>query len=153
MAQIVSPSAPPVRLSVKLCQAIIHMVREGMSQVGAAEKAGMSRQGLNKALKRAAVRDFLMETKTQFIAEVEGSRALYKARAFEVGFDLMMNAKSEAIRARMVEFLGSDGKVSPVSVHIDARRGGGYEYTRPGQRLVEIEGGNMADIVDGQVAV
>jgi hypothetical protein len=33
-----------------------------------------------------------------------------------------MNSKSEAIRARMVEFFSADAKVSPVAVHIDARQ-------------------------------
>ena len=45
----------------------------------------------------------------------------------------MMNSKSEAIRARMVEFLASDAKVSPVAVHVDARQvaAPGYVYQRP----------------------
>ena len=54
--------------------------------------------------------------------------------------DLMLNSKSEAIRAQMVEFFASDAKVSPVSVHIDARQAGGYEFIRPGQQVVEIKG-------------
>ena len=74
----------------------------------------------------------------EFIASVESDKAMFKARAMEVGMDLMLNSKSEAVRARMVEFFASDGKVSPVSVHIDARQTRGYEYAHPGQKVVEI---------------
>lgn len=61
----------------------------------------------------------------------------------EVALDLMMNAKSESIRARMAEFLASDAKVSTVSVSIDARmvQPVGYHYRPPGegQAVPEVE--------------
>lgn len=86
------------------------------------------------------------DVQARFIADVESNRALLKARAWEVALDLMLNSKSDAVRARMVEFLGSDGKVSPVSVHIDARPDrGGYEYIRPGSRVVDVVGGQPDD--------
>ena len=47
----------------------------------------------------------------------------------------MLNAKSEAIRARMAEFLAADARVSPVAVHVDARQVHGYEYERPPKTL------------------
>lgn len=72
------------------------------------------------------------------MTSIEANKALYKARALEVGMDLMMNSKSETVRARMVEFFASDGKVSPVSVHIDARQTRGYEYVRPDHKVVEV---------------
>jgi hypothetical protein len=94
-------------------------------------------------MKRPAVRDYLESVQRRFVTGTDANRALYKARALEVAVDLMFNAKSEAIRARMAEFLAGDGKVSPVSVHIDARQNrGGYEFVRPGQRIVEIEPGS-----------
>lgn len=118
------------------------MAREGLSQTDAAKEAGLSRQGLSKALGRAAVRDLLEAEKARFIMEADGRRAWARARAFDVGMDLMMNAKSEAVRARMCEFFGSDAKVSPVSVHIDARQpASGYQYQRPTMTAAaEVEG-------------
>ena len=151
MANIASLPARPVRLSQKLRAAIGFMVHEGATQLAAAAKAGMSRQGLGKALKKAAVRDYKTETQRAFVAEVEGSRALYRARAFEAAWNLLQNSQSEAIKARMIEFLACDGRVSPVAVHIDARSGGGYEYARPGQRIVEIQNGEKSVVEGSQV--
>jgi hypothetical protein len=56
-----------------------------------------------------------------------------------VALDLMLNAKSEAVRARMAEFLASDAKAPQVAVHIDARQSAGYEYVPPGQKFVDSE--------------
>ncbi|WP_132462134.1 hypothetical protein [Rhodovulum marinum] len=98
----------------------------------------MSKNGFHKALKRPAVQDYMQEVQRAFVAEVEASRAVYKARALEAALELMQNAKSEAVRARMVEFLAGDGKAPQVAVHVDARQVGGYEYPRPGERVVEI---------------
>ena len=61
----------------------------------------MSKQGFHKALKRSAVKDLLQEMQARLVSEAEASRALYKARAFEVALDLMLNAKSETVCARM----------------------------------------------------
>jgi len=42
----------------------------------------------------------------------------------------------------MAEFLAGDGKVPQVAVHIDARQErGGYEFVRPGQRIVDVTDG------------
>lgn len=47
----------------------------------------------------------------------------------------MMEASSESVKARVIEFLTSDAKVSPVSVNIDARsvQPVGYQDRRPGE--------------------
>ena len=120
------------RMSQKLRDAIRRHVTEGLSIVAASAAAGISRQGFHKALKRPEVRDHLKAVRLDFIEGAEAKKAFLKAQAFEVALDLMMNSKSEAIRARMVEFLAGAAKVSPVAVHIDARQApGGYVYTRP----------------------
>jgi hypothetical protein len=139
MNKLSAISPRPSRMSAKLRHAIHLHVQEGKTIIAACKEAGMSTQGYHKAMKRPAVRDYLQKVKAEFVTSVESNKAQYRARAFEVGLDLMMNSKSEAIRARMVEFFASDAKVSPVSVHIDARQTRGYEFVRPGQRLVEIK--------------
>lgn len=124
----------PARLSVKLRSAIEAHVTQGLSIAAACEKAGMSRAGYQKAMQRPLVRDYLETVQSRFVGDVKAKRALYQARALEVALDLMLNSKSEAIRARMVEFLASDAKVSPVAVHVDARQvqaAPGYVYRRP----------------------
>ena len=139
----------PARISAKLRAAIEVRVSEGLSIVDACAKAGMSPQGWHKAMKRPAVRDLLQDVQHRFVAESEARRSIYKARAFEVALDLMLNARSEAVRARMAEFLAGNGKAPTVAVHIDARQErGGYEFFRPGQQLVEIENGS-AEVQSG----
>ena len=128
----------PVRLRAALRLAIDLRVTKGMTIAAVCEEAGMSPQGYHKAMKRPVVRDYLQTVQMEFIASVESEKAMYKARACEVGMDLMLNSKSEAVRARMVEFFASDGKVSPVSIKINARQTRGYEYASPGQQIVEI---------------
>lgn len=105
----------------------------GLSITDACARAGLSPQGWHKAVKRSAVRDYLEQVQHQFVLSADAKRVLYRAQAFEVALDLMRNAKSEAIRARMCEFLASDAKVSPVAVHIDARATSGYTYVKPAE--------------------
>ncbi len=131
------PTRPP-RISPRLRHAIELRVTRGMSISDACDKAGISRAGFHKAMKRPAVVDLVAQTQASFIAGTETLRSTAKRQALETALDLMRNAKSEAIRARMAEFLAADAKLSPVAVHIDARSpGGAYEYLRPGQRIVD----------------
>ena len=128
------------RISPRVRAAVEVRVKEGLSIEAAAARAGLSRNGFFVALKGPAVQDLVRQVQEAFVAEVGASKALYKARALEVALDLMLNAKSEAIRARMVEFLAGDGKQRQAAVHIDARHDhAGYEYARPGARVLEIE--------------
>ena len=127
------------RMSTKLREAIALRVSQGLNIKEACKQAGISETGYHKAMKRPAVKDFYQEAQRKFVTDVEARRATYKARAFEVAADLMEHAKSESVRARMAEFLANEGKSgNTVNVHVDARQTG-YEYIRPGQRIVEIE--------------
>ncbi len=140
--------APAPRISQKLRTAIELRVRKGMTIVAACEAANLSTSGWHKAMLRPAVRDFLAETQATYVAECSTLRATAEVRAIEVALDLMQNAKSETIRARMAEFLASGGKASSgVNVHVDARQGHpqGYEFIRPGQKVVEVIDGTAAD--------
>src|SRR6056297_2572221 len=101
---------PQIRISAKLREAVRLHVRHGMTITAACEAAGMSRQGWHKAMKRGAVRAELEVEKGRFLAEVGGRRSIFTAQALEVAADLMRNAKSESMRARMVEFLVSYGE-------------------------------------------
>jgi hypothetical protein len=99
----------PPRLRAALRIAIDLRFKKGMTIGAACEEAGISPQGYHKAMKRPAVRDYLQTVQMEFVASVEGEKAIYKARALKVIMDLMLNSKSEAVRARMVEFFASDG--------------------------------------------
>jgi hypothetical protein len=116
MTNIIALPPRPTRISAKLRCALVLMARQGLSQTEAAKQAGMSRQGLAKALGRAVVRDLLEVEKARFIAEADGMRVWAKARAIEVAMELMTTAKSEAVRARMCEFLASDARAPSVAI-------------------------------------
>lgn len=138
----VGSQLPKPRISEKVRAAVDARVRQGLSIAKAAEAAGMSKNGFGKALKRPAVQQHLREVQAAFVAEIEASRAAYKAQALEVARDLMLNAKTESIRARMAEFLAGEAKTPQVAVQIDARPqiSNGYEFVQPGQQMVEIVG-------------
>ena len=141
MSKIHSLPAPKTRVSAKVRKAIEARVRQGASIAVAAKHAGMSRNGFAKALLRPPVQEYLRKTQEAYVIEVEASRAVFQARAFEVALELMTTAKSEAVRARMAEFLAAGGKAGgSVNVHVDGRQMpiAGYEYVRPGQRVVDI---------------
>jgi hypothetical protein len=129
------------RLSSKLKDAIRRRVANGRSIKAACEEAGLSESGWHAAMRRPAVLDHLREVQERYVAEVEANRAAYKAQALEVAADLMRNAKSEQVRARMAEFLASEGKPGHgVQVNVDARSMApiGYEYIPPGAQVVEV---------------
>jgi len=106
----------------------------------ACEEAGLSESGWHAAMRRPAVVAHLQEVQERYVAEVEANRAAYKAQALEVAADLMRNAKSEQVRARMTEFLANDGNVGQgVQVNVDARKMvSGYEYIPQGAKVVEV---------------
>lgn len=126
--------APKPRISEKIRLAIGARVRQGLSITAAAEAAGMSRNGLAKALRRVAVQEHEQAMREAFVAETAASRALVAALALKVALDLLQNAKSEAVRARMVELLIAhlpDAPQLPASAPNRAPGAGGYTYSRP----------------------
>lgn len=138
MAHIKALPAPKACISSKLQKAIELRVCCGFTVEKACKEAGLSRSGFWKAMKRPAVTAFYEKTQQEFIRETGFLKASAKAQAIEVAVDLMRNAKSETVRARMAEFLLSDGKSPQVAVHVDARQSAGYEFVRSGQQVVEI---------------
>ena len=90
------------RISAKLRRAIDLRVRKGLTIAQACEEAGYAQSAWYEAMKRPAIQEALREAQSVFVAEAEKMRGTAKARAIEVAVDLMMNAKSETVRARMV---------------------------------------------------
>lgn len=125
----------PARMSKKFSEVLrLHEI-EGMSVTDACAKQGYSRAAYYKARKNAGVLELIRDLRRELVEAADAKRAFLRVKAFDVAYELMTTSKSEAIRARMVEFLASDAKVSPVAVHIDARHEAapatGYRYTRP----------------------
>lgn len=139
MTKLQALPAPTARISARLRKAIELRVRKGMKINDACAEAGMTPSAWFKAMKRPAVQDYLQKVQEDYVKEAETLKSTLRTRAYEVARELMENAKSETVRARMVEFLLSDGKAPTVSVNVDARPfNGGYEFVPKGHRLVEI---------------
>lgn len=121
-------------------RAISHRVREGHTWKAAAEAEGLSQSGINKARKAEHVKAYIKQVEIDFIHEVETLKAPFKAQAFIVGNELMRNAKSESVRARMVEFFAGESKGGGVNVavQVNSQPAQGYAYVRPGQSVVKI---------------
>lgn len=126
--------SPKVRLAIEL------YVKEGKSWAEAAEAAGMSETGIHMAKRKPHVQALIEQTKQAFVEEVASLKAPFKAAALRHARHLMTQADSEAVQAKMVEFLGRE-EAKPAQINISNQVfSGGYEYVRPGQRVVTIEG-------------
>lgn len=121
-------------------EAIRLRIREGMSWAECAQRVNMAQSSLFKAIKQPHVKALMIQLKDEFIQDVAEMRAPYKAQAFEVARELLHNAKSEAVKARMVEFLAGEPKGNAVNVAVQVNNAPpqGYEYVRPGQDVVKI---------------
>lgn len=142
MSKVIALPRPKSRISAKVRVAVEARARNGLSLEKAATLAGLSRQGLLKALKRPEVAALLAEEMEKVAADFERLRQVARVEALEVARKLLRESENESIRLRMAEVLmKAEGKGdAAVVVNVDARSGGGYEYVRPGQQVVEIQG-------------
>ena len=131
----------PRTVSRKVRTALAHRVRDLLPWDDCARAVGLSPAGLYKARLRDEVKQLHEEIKAEYVQEVEAMRAPYKARAFEVANELMQASKSDAVRARMVEFLAGESKGNSVNVAVQVNNqpaAQGYEYAHPQQEVVTI---------------
>lgn len=125
-------------MRAELREAVRLIVQKGYQIGKAAEAAGLHPVSLSRALARPPIRAYLEEQKALYCLDADQLKGRAKAMAINAGIDLMHNAQSEAVRARMVElFAGEGGKGAQLQVTINNDRGG-YEFVRPGQRIVDI---------------
>lgn len=133
-----SPAQRKLRISAKLRRAIDLIAIQGMSGRKAAEAAGLHEVSLYKALAKPHVAEALEIRKAEVVLEADKLKGVARAIAIRTGIELMAGAKSEAVKARMVEFFAGEAKAgTSVAVQVNVDRGG-YEYARPGAQVVEI---------------
>lgn len=139
------PATRKLRISAKLRRAIDLIAIQGMSGRKAAEAAGLHEVSLYKALAKPHVAEALEARKAEIVLEADKLKGVARAIAIRTGIELMADAKSEAVKARMVEFFAGEPRASAnVAVQVNVDRGG-YEYARPGAQVVEIiDHGNQA---------
>jgi len=139
--------APALREAIKL------RVEKGYTITQACAEAGYSVSGWFKAMERQPVRQLLNDVQAQYIQSVKAKRAYYSSRAYDIAADLMENATDPAMRWKGVEFFTRDdaprkGDAPQVSVNIAQ----GYEFVRPGQRVVDLIDGTAPDTASGALA-
>lgn len=114
------------------------IIQKGVTQREAALRAGMNERALSRALLKPHIRAWLEQKKADFAVDMLQLKDRAKSIAIATGIDLMHSAQSEAVRARMVELFAGEGKAgTSVAVQVNVDRGG-YEFVRPGARMVDI---------------
>ena len=150
-APLTSPKgAQPPRLRANLARALHILATEATTQRDAAIAAGINEKALSRALGRPAVKMHLESLKAQALLAAADTRKMARAWAIHVGMDLMRNAQSEAVRARMVEFFAGDPSGTGPSVVVNVGQAG-YAYAPPGSRIVDITPA-APDTVSGDAA-
>jgi hypothetical protein len=142
-----SPAGVVPRFRPQLRAALDLIALEGMTQREAAKRAGMNETVLARALKKPHVSAELDRLRSMAYEEGAKHRAIARAAALRVGLDLLHNAKSEAVKARMVELFTRDPDGPSVVVQVNSAAPG-YVYRRPtdsasgasDDQPIEIEG-------------
>jgi hypothetical protein len=135
------------RFRPQLRAALDLIALEGMTQREAAKRSGMTETALGRALDRPHVKAELDRLRSMAYEEGATHRAIARAAALRVGLDLLHNAKSEAVKARMVELFTRDPDGPSVVVQVN-NAAPGYTYAKPVNRAststdtqpIEIEG-------------
>ena len=146
--------AKPPRMHAGTREAIELLVRTGMTQRWCAQQAGIDENSLSRALKKPHIAKYYEEQQILALQDLKTIRKRGEIAAINTGIELMQNAESEAVRARMVEFFGR-GAINPspsTVVNVQNNVGStGYEMARPGQRVVDIvSDGPNADATDSK---
>lgn len=134
------PKVPqPPRMRPALREAVTLIVEKGITQREAAKRVGMNETALGRALAKPHIKAYVEAQKALFLTDMLKLKDRAKSIAIATGIDLMHTATSEAVRARMVELFAGEVRSGPsVAVQVNVDRAG-YEFVRPGQRVVEID--------------
>lgn len=128
----------PPRMRPALREAVEFIVQKGVTQREASRLAGMNERALSRALLKPHIKAYVEHEKALFLTDMLKLKDRAKSIAIATGIELMHSAASEAVRARMVElFAGEPRPGASVAVQVNVDRGG-YEFVRPGQKMVDI---------------
>ncbi len=132
-------------------KAIQLKAEKGITGEQAADLAGVSYSGFWKAWGQPHVQAFFEECKAKYIQRITSRKDVIRARAIEIGEDLMVNAQSEQVKARLVEFFAGEPRQPLVNISIPAERQGVYSYRRPtaiGQAPDQASGGAIPQAIE-----
>lgn len=144
------------RISAKIRRVIDLVAIEGLTQRAAAERVGVHPVHVSKQLARPHVRALFDERKAQAALEADRLKGIARSLAIEEGLRLMLNAQSEAVRAKMVEFFAGEARGPAVAVQINTAPAMGYQYRKPDNatgadvgQAIEIDG-KASPVVKGE---
>lgn len=120
----------PPRMRPALAQAVTLIVEQGTTQREAAKRVGMDESALGRALRRPPIAAYVETAIAQQAIGAEALKARAKVLALNRAIDLMHNAASEAVQARMVELFAGEAKGAGVNVVVN-QAPSGYQYRRP----------------------
>lgn len=130
------------RITKKVKIAIDLMIQKGLHPQAAGPKAGMTYEGLYRAMRKPHVKRYIEERKADFIQSFERDKKASAVRALHVANDLMNNSRSDAVRMKAVEFVARVGGISPIDqseIHVShSGPSAGYAWVKPGQMVVDI---------------
>ena len=118
------------KMTRKVAAAVRILATTGKTQTEAAEIVGMNNSALSRALARDGVREYLEAQKALHCITSASLREHGKRTALRVGIELLENAKSEQVRARMVEFFAGEARGPAVAVQVNVPPATGYNYPR-----------------------
>jgi hypothetical protein len=133
------------RISDRVRHAVTLRVEKGLTGEEAAKLAGLSPAGFWKAWKQPHVQNLYSDLKAAYIHRVMDRRELLRAKALIEAERLLEHADSEAVRAKMVEFLAGEARGPAVSVTVN-QAPSGYQYRRPLDQASSAIDGQAVDI-------
>lgn len=136
----VHKTAPKPRISAKLRKAIELRVYKGLLWVDAAQAAGLSPSGVFNQLSKPHVKEFTATLEGQRDQAIMAKEKANKLKAQQVLGDVMEGELDNRIRLKAVELVTREPRNQPqIAVNVQTNvGGGGYEYVRPGQQMVDI---------------
>lgn len=137
-----------------LRRAIDEIAISGLSIREAATRAGMSESALSLALRKPHVRDALQAVQADALTDLSKLTAQARVAAIRQGIELMNSAKSEVIRAKMVELFNprepsaTPRKAASAPIFEPASPSNGYTYTKPGTPQDRPSGAQDGQAID-----
>lgn len=137
-------AVPAPRMRPALRKAVMMIAEQGRTQRDAAARAGLNEKSLSRALQRPEISNYLEYCKALSAIDADKLKGQARVIAIRTGIELLNDAKSEQVRARMVEFFAGEARQAGVAVQVNVGPNAGYVYAKPDT----LSGGTGSQVVD-----
>lgn len=134
------PPDLPKRIPKKTREALGLIIDQGITQREAAKRVGLNEAALSRTIRRPDVAAYIEYQKAEYLALHEELVGQAKAVALRQAIDLMVNAKAEATRVKLIELFTNEGKdknPAPPAPSVNIALNG-YAYAPKGAQIVDI---------------